>query len=74
MDVIGEMYRFIGTQPVEQALIHVDERGLLFGRGNTGKAFRLAVLKPQSGQKLEAAAMGVVQIEFLRNTGSDLNC
>ena len=71
MHRIGEIHGFICAQTVQQLLVHIDECGLLFGRCNAWQPLRLSIFEPQSGQKLDAAGMGVVQIEFLRNTGSD---
>ena len=55
MHWFGEIYRFICAHPFQQALAHVEEFSLLFGRGNMAKALWFAILKPQPGKKLEAA-------------------
>ena len=73
MHRVSKIHGLICTQAVQQALVYFDELGLLFGRCIAWQPLWLTILKPQSSQKLDAACMGIVEVERLLNMGSDLD-
>lgn len=64
MNGIREVDGFVGRQIIQQVFIKCDECGLLFNISHTGQRLWFAILEPQTGQKLDAARMRIIDVKL----------
>ena len=69
---VCEVYRLIIGQRIQHILIHCDEFSLFSYIGHARQGLGSAIFKAYSGQKFDAARVGIVQTALSCDMGPDL--